>query len=61
MHEKLKMLRIAANLTQEEAAKRLGVCQTAISMWESGNSKPRINMIKKIAEVYDCNVEQLFK
>ena len=60
MKEQLRALREAANLTQKEAASKLGVVQSAVSMWETGESKPKTEMLPKIAEVYECNISKLF-
>lgn len=57
----LVSLRKKTGLTQELAAKKLGVCQSTVSMWESGASKPRIEMLKKIATVYNCDITQLLE
>lgn len=54
-----KSLRIKANLTQAEAAKKIGVHQTAIAAWENGRSFPRLNKIRAICEVYMCSVSEL--
>lgn len=61
MEALLVSLRKKAGLTQELAAKKLGVCQATVSMWESGKSKPRIEMLKKIATVYNCDITQLLE
>lgn len=60
MKEQLKSLREAAKLTQKEAAELLGVGQSAVSMWETGESKPKTDIITKIAEVYGCNIADIF-
>lgn len=46
-----KELRIKANLTQKELAEKLDVTQQTVSQWESGNAKPPIDTIVKIAKV----------
>ena len=51
--------RILANMSQAEAAKRIGVSQQAISKWESGKTLPRILQAFKAAEVYGCKVTDL--
>ncbi len=56
----LKKLREAARLTQSDAARLLGVGQSAISMWETGESAPKTEMLPKIAEVYGCTISELF-
>jgi transcriptional regulator with XRE-family HTH domain len=60
MKEKLRALREAAKLTQKEAAAKLGVVQSAISMWETGESIPRTEILPKIASVYGCSISDFF-
>jgi len=54
-----KAHRMSASLTQEEAAKVLGVGRTAISMWECGDAHPRAEMLPDIARLYGCTVDEL--
>lgn len=61
MNTLLLQLRKEAGLTQKSAAEKLGVRQSTISMWESGSSEPRLQMLKKIAEVYNCNFLDLLQ
>ncbi len=61
MESLLLILRKKAGLTQKSAAEMLGVKQSTISMWESGSSKPRIEMLLKIADVYNCDVAKLLE
>lgn len=61
MNTLLLQLRKEAGLTQKAAAEKLGVRQSTISMWESGSSKPRLQMLKKISEVYNCNFLDLLQ
>ncbi len=61
MEALLVRLRKSAGLTQKLAADKLGVKQSTISMWESGSSKPRVEMLKKIADVYSCDITQLLE
>lgn len=60
MNEQLRALREAANLTQKEAAAKLGVGQSAVSMWETGESKPKTEILPQIAAVYGCSISELF-
>ena len=59
MKERLKKLRLNAKLTQSEAAAKIGVGQPTISMWENGESKPRIDMLQLIAEAYGCKMSDI--
>ncbi len=61
MEPLLVNLRKSAGLTQKSAAEQLGVGQSTISMWESGASKPRIEMLKKISIVYGCDIKLLLE
>lgn len=59
MENQIKKRRKEALLSQKEAAKRIGVATSTVSMWESGKSIPEANRLKKIAEVYHCSIENL--
>ena len=45
----IKNVRLAIGITQAELARRLGVTPQAISQYERGEKKPKIETIKKIA------------
>lgn len=49
--EALKELRIKRNLKQYEAAERLGITPAQWSIYESGKSRPTLDMIILISEV----------
>lgn len=57
----LKTARINAGFSQVEAAQRLNVSQTAVSMWESNTTKPRPKKMKLIAELYGVTLAELMK
>ncbi|MBO5670806.1 MAG: helix-turn-helix transcriptional regulator, partial [Clostridia bacterium] len=46
-------------LKQEELASKLGVKQSTVSLWETGERKPDIIMIKRIAQVLECSTDDL--
>ena len=48
----LKAARINAELTQKEAAKRLGVSNKTVCNWEKGKTFPDADMINSICELY---------
>ena len=56
---KFKQLRLRAGLSQTEAARLLGVHQTAVSQWELGRSAPRTRTLTKLLKVYDCAADEL--
>lgn len=58
--ERFKKLREAAQLTQTEAAKLLGISPSTISMWETSDSKPKSTMLPKVAETYGCKISDFY-
>lgn len=50
-----------AGLTQNEVAERLKIDQSAISLWETGRTKPRASLLIKLAGLYLCTVDELLK
>ena len=56
----LRDARVRANLTQHDAARRVGVAGgERISRWELGTSEPRPSVLKRLAEVYGVGVDEL--
>lgn len=56
----LKERREAAKLRQIDVAELLEVDQAAVSRWESGETKPVRKYQVKLAELYKCEVTELF-
>lgn len=56
----LKNLRIKSKLLQSQVAKALGISQSTVSMWENGNSFPATKLLPRLAELYKCNISDLF-
>lgn len=50
---RLKKLRSASKLTQKQLAEKLNVSQNAVYNWENGKREPNLDMMKKIAKVFD--------
>lgn len=55
----LKAARVNAELTQEEAAKKIGVSVSTIQNWESGNTSPTVEQAKVIEKVYKFSYENI--
>lgn len=56
----LRDARVRANLTQHDAARRVGVAGgERISRWELGTSEPRPSVLRRLAEVYGVGVDDL--
>lgn len=54
-------LRKEANMSQEDLAKILSVTRQAISNWERDKTEPSIEMIEKIGEVFNTDMDGLIK
>lgn len=48
----LKALRVNKDLTQEEAAEKLGISKRSLQMYENGDRYPDIPTLKKIENLY---------
>lgn len=56
----LKSARVNANLTQAEAAKKLGISVETLVNYEKGKSFPNIPVLKRIEEVYSIPYSNIF-
>lgn len=56
----LKKLRKEKNIKQSSIAKEVGVTQQAFSCYELGLMKPSLDIAKKIADIFDCSIEEIF-
>ncbi|MBQ9746739.1 MAG: helix-turn-helix domain-containing protein [Clostridia bacterium] len=52
-------LREAKGLTQADIANELGVTPAAVSKWENGSSKPRVEVLFRLAEILGVRPEEL--
>lgn len=57
--EKLTQLRNEKGLTQDEAAKALGISNKTVSKWENGTSSPDLAMLAALAEYYNVSADAL--
>lgn len=55
----IKRLRANQNLSQEALAEKLFISRQAVSSWENDRTQPDIEMIGKLAEVFNVSVEEL--
>ena len=53
------MLREKKGLTQAEIAQKLGVTPAAVSKWENGSSKPRVEILFQLADILEVKPEEL--
>ena len=57
--EKLLRLRKEMKMTQDDVAKILGMSRTSFSKYENGNSAPPLQVLRKIAAIYNVGLEYL--
>lgn len=55
----LYMLREKNGMTQADLASKLGITPAAVSKWENGSSKPRVEMLFQIANLLGVRAEEL--
>lgn len=58
---KIKQRRLELGMTQEELALVLGVKQTAVSMWETTDVRPKSSRLKDVADALGCTVDDLLR
>lgn len=56
---RIRELRKAQNLSQQELAVKLGVDRSTIAKWETGAHSPRMNKMRKLTKILDCSLEEL--
>ena len=56
---KIKELRVAQKLTQNEFATRLGVTKSAISSYENGSRLPSYDILIKISHIFKASTDYL--
>ena len=49
--KKIKLARVALDLTQTELAQKIGAKQKSISRYEAGKSVPKVETLMKLAKV----------
>lgn len=59
--QNLAFRRRALGLTQEGVAERLGVSRQAVSKWESGQSRPELELLLALSDLYGCSVDELLR
>ena len=56
----LVRLRKQDKLTQEEAARRMGITRSALAMYETGKREPDFETMELIADFYNVNMDTLY-
>lgn len=54
-------MRKRAGMSQRELGAMLGKTQQGVASWESGRAEPSITMLKKMARIFGCTVDELIR
>lgn len=57
---RIRELRIAQGLSQDELSAKIGVNQTAVSQWERGVAFPSCEKLPELASALNCTIDALF-
>ncbi len=57
--ERIRKLRVEANLTQKDLADKLNVTYQTVSKWETDINEPDLSTLKELAKILNCSVEYL--
>lgn len=57
IHDRLRHLRKASGLTQEQVAQQVGLTRQALSSYEAGRTRPDIETLMKLAEIYGTDLD----
>jgi putative transcriptional regulator len=60
LHNRIKVYRVAANMSREELAVQVGVNFQTIGYLEREEYNPSLELALKIAAVFDAKIEELF-
>jgi putative transcriptional regulator len=60
MKNKIKEKRASFNITQEDLSKKLNVSRQTIISLEKGKYKPSLVLAHKLAQAFQCSIEELF-
>ncbi|MBO4849075.1 MAG: helix-turn-helix domain-containing protein [Clostridia bacterium] len=60
LNNKLRSLRLAKGMTQEQLAAEIGVTAQAVSKWERGATLPDISLLPDISVLFGVSIDELF-
>ena len=56
---RIREMRIAAKMTQQELGDKIGLNQTAVGKYERGELEPSISTLKKLSALFECSIDYL--
>ena len=55
----VRAFRLSTGLTQKDVGEALEVKRSTVAMWETGKSRPRAEMLLKLANLFCCTTDEL--
>ena len=55
----IKRLRIEKGFTQDSLAEKINITRQAVSSWENDRTQPDLEMLGRLAEVFEVSFEEL--
>ena len=55
--ENLRQLRLEKGLTQAQVAEKVGLTRQALSSYESGRTRPDVQMLLVLCEIYETDLD----
>lgn len=60
IRNRLKVLRVECEWTQEELAQKLNITRQTVIAIEKGKYNPSLNLAFKMAKLFNCKIEDIF-
>lgn len=58
-HQRIKEIRIELGLKQNQVSAEIGISQSKLSKYESGELEPNLEQLGKLAEYYNISIDYL--
>lgn len=55
----MRAMREKKDMSQQAVAVEIGVERSTVAKWESGKSRPRAELLPKLAKLFGCSIEEL--
>ena len=59
--EKISVLRVAADISQEQLAEKMAVSRQSVSKWEMDQALPQIDKVLQLCELFDVTADELLQ
>ena len=59
--EKISVLRVAADISQEQLAEKMAVSRQSVSKWEMDQALPQLDKVLQLCELFDVTADELLQ